>query len=141
MVVLVDVPTLVEPIDRLAARLAARGDVLLVGGPPRLAALRELPLPSVALEQPGLLAAVLAAAVTLPRRAAPGTAPALDRLLAAVQEAGFLPLERALEVAACPTEAELAAQLGGLQSPTIRLVPGLGVHTVEFAGRLQAAGV
>jgi hypothetical protein len=140
-VVLVDVPRLVAPIARLAARLAARGDVLLVGGPPTLAALRELPVPAVALDQPGPLAAVLAAAAALPRRTAPGTAPALDRLVAAVHEAGFLPLERALELAACAAEPELAAQLGRLQSPTIRLVPGLGVHTVEFAGRLQAAGV
>jgi hypothetical protein len=69
-----------------------------------------------------------------------GSAPALDRLLAAVRDAGFLPLDRALELAACGAEAELAAQLGSLPASAIRLVPGLGVHTADFVGRLQAAG-
>jgi hypothetical protein len=139
IVVLADVPALVASITRLAPRLVARGDVLLVGMPEVLAALGEVPLTTVALDEDGPLAAVLAAAPALLRSTTPSTAPALDRLLAAVQDAGFLPLDRALELAACNAEADLAAQLGRLQSPTIRLVPGLGVHTADFVGRLQAA--
>jgi hypothetical protein len=87
---------------------------------------------------PGPLAAVLAAARAFEPPSAPPVA-ALDRVLAAVREAGFLPTERALTLAGCAEEAELAGRLAAAGVEDVRLAAGVGLHTDAFLRRLHGA--
>jgi len=139
LIVLADRPALGDTLAQAAPRLAARGDILLVATDAMLPALRALPIPHVRLDDSAPLAAVLAAAADLPARTAPTCAAPLDHLLAVLREAGFLPLERALALAGCTDEADLAGRLTALATTDVRLVPGVGLHTEAFLGQLQAA--
>jgi hypothetical protein len=139
LILLADRPTLVETLVQAAPRLAARGDVLLVVTDATLPAARALPIPQVLLDDDAPLAAALAAAADLPARVAPTRVTPLDHLLADLREAGFLPLERALALAGCADEADLAGRLAALSTTDVRLVPGVGLHTAAFLGQLQAA--
>jgi len=137
-VVTVDTPALAATVARLAPRLAPRGDVLLAA-PPAVAATLT-PLGLAAVSPVASLAAILAAARAFePRGAAPVAA--LDRVLAAVREAGFLPAERALTLAGCAEEAELAGRLAAAGVEDVRLVAGVGLHTEAFLRRLHGARV
>ena len=140
-VVVVDTPALAATLARLAPRLAARGDVLLAATPAMMATVAPLELAVVDLPTPpDRLAAVIAAARAFqPRTAPPVTA--LDRVLAAVREAGFLPTERALALAGCAEEAELAGRLAAAGVEDVRLVVGVGLHTEAFLRRLHGAPV
>jgi len=84
------------------------------------------------------LAVVIAAARAFEPRTAPPAA-ALDRVLAAVREAGFLPAERALALAGCVEEAELAGRLAAAGVEDVRLVADVGLHTEAFLRRLHGA--
>jgi hypothetical protein len=87
---------------------------------------------------PSGLGLLLAAASAFAPRTAPATA-ALDRVLAAVREAGFLPTERALTLAGCADEPELAGRLAAAGVEDVRLVAGMGLHTEAFFRRLHGA--
>jgi hypothetical protein len=149
-VVIVDTPPLAETIARLAPRLASRGDVLLAcpagSGRPEAPGVAMVDLPPLSTASaaglggvgPSPLAAVLAAAGAFEAQSAPPAA-ALDRVLAAVSEAGFLPTERALTLAACADEAELAGRLAAAGVEDVRLVAGVGLHTEAFLRRLHSA--
>jgi hypothetical protein len=158
-VMAVDTPALAATAARLAPRLAARGDVLLAATAPFYLALRPLRLPLAELPTavtlasspvpsepradggvrlpPGPLAAVLAVARAMAPRVAPPAATSLDQVLAAVREVGFLPTERALALAACGDEAELAGRLAAAGVEDVRLVTGVGLHTEVFLRRLH----
>jgi hypothetical protein len=82
------------------------------------------------------LATVLAASSAFEPHSAPTLAP-LDRVLVAVSEAGFLPTERALTLAGCADEGELAGRLAAAGVEDVRLVPGVGLHTEAFLRRLH----
>ena len=135
----VEAAPLVAVVERLPARLAACGDVLLVATPGVAPALPSLGLPTVPLAGDAPLAAVLdAASAFAPRASAARSAP-LGQLLVAVREAGFLPVERALGLTACADEAELAGRLAVAGVEDVHLVPGVGLYTEAFLHRLQAA--
>jgi hypothetical protein len=89
---------------------------------------------------PSPLAAIIAAARTFEPRATPPAA-ALDRVLAAVREAGFLPTERALTLASCGDEAELGGRLAAAGVEDVRLVAGVGLHTEVFLRQLHGGRV
>jgi hypothetical protein len=138
-VVLADTPALAATVARLADRLAARDDLLLVSTRATAELLAPLALPTVLLDDARPLAVLLAFASALEPRLPEAAAGPLDGLLAAVRAAGFLPLERALAVAACAEEADLAGRLAAAGPHDIHLVPGVGLYTEAFLHTLQAA--
>jgi hypothetical protein len=161
-VVLADTPALTVTTRRLADRLAARGDVLIIAGDATSAALSGLNVPLVTRPTPTaasapesetgtpspnegrtapeageLLRAVLVAAAALRPRAQAARSTPLDHLLQAVRAAGFLPPERALTLAGCGDEAELAGRLAAAAVDDVHFVPGVGLHTEAFLQRLH----
>jgi hypothetical protein len=138
-VVLADVPPVAAVVSRVAEALAASGDVLVVSGPNAAAMLASVSVPTVPLQDDAPLATVLAAASELPGRSAPARSGPLDPLVAAVREAGFLPVERALALAACVDEQDLALRLAAANADDLVLVPGVGLHTRQFLDRLHGA--
>jgi hypothetical protein len=89
----------------------------------------------------GPLARVLKAAAALRPAAPPARVTPLDHLLQAVRDAGFLPPERALALAGCADEAELAGRLAAAGIEDVRLVANVGLHTQTFLRRLHDARV